>query len=128
MRNNQASREQAVALIRRAVADGWKREVSANTLPGRLTPYVVHVSLSYLIPEFFDHGMVIIAFRRAFESSHRKTRSSVAITSYRFSNGKARHGLWDANYTINEINRSAKHLAEIQATRKADEQAQLGEA
>jgi len=105
--SNIASKKQAVELIRRAVAAGWTREVTAQRLgvPGA-RPFSVLVCLSKTVEmhrgAVIRYAHVFVSFRNTDRRFGRMTVSINTRMDYD-RKGKGSRGLWSANYAIADL-------------------------
>lgn len=102
---NKASKAQAVALIRAAMAKGFARRIEILRSGPQYPIFAVQVYLLYKNESkpWEPWLQIYVTFRQ--KSSHR--RSSVSIRSNRiYTNGQkaAVPGLWDAQYLVNSVN------------------------
>jgi hypothetical protein len=87
---NKASKDKAVQLIKRAVKNGWKREVS---LISPKSP-IVYLDAQASKGALFTSGLIIISFRNWGK------KRSISITSRMDFQQKAIGGLYNAEYAI----------------------------
>lgn len=103
-------------LIKRALRDGWTREVQVQRV-GTSRPYGVMVSLTKTL--FFangytnEHGFILLSFYRGYRSH----RWSVSLRTT--CGSKTCKGWWDANYALNSMAAAQKRQDERNAERLA---------
>ena len=118
MNQGKASKRQACELIRTAVKDGWKREVSTLSIGDR--PFNVMVSLSRVL--YYSNSCyinmsqyIVVSFRRTFRG---RWVVSIAQSRTNDENAKTYRGLWGANYATTEMREAASRQAEHDEARK----------
>jgi hypothetical protein len=109
---------QAVALIKRARANGFTMRVEPATIYKRPAerPFAVMVLLNRTVQvgALYSSAQIIISFRGL--ADYRRYRS-VSIFTRMDHELEGHRGMWNANYSIGSLNDAAKRYAEIYAAR-----------
>jgi hypothetical protein len=96
---NTASKGEAARLIRTALKDGWKREVSTN-LDSKNVPWGVMVCLTK--STYFPNGYLNLSSQIIF--SFRKTSKRGWVVAIAVPNGrKTFRGYWNAGYALRQM-------------------------